>query len=85
MMYKVVSTTKEKSMSAVKSYQSFAELVRIGVDLYRFQLLDSLRIARPRTARDERAIWSVLQRLSYLGSEGTELSYKQDTTLTGAQ
>ena len=70
---------------AVKSYQSFAELVRIGVDLYRFQLLDSLRIARPRTARDERAIWSVLQRLSYLGSEGTELSYKQDTTLTGAQ
>jgi hypothetical protein len=69
---------------AVKSYQSFAELVRIGVDLYRFQLLDSLHIARPRTARDERVIWSVLQRLSYLGTEGTELSYKQETP-TGAQ
>jgi hypothetical protein len=69
---------------AVKSYQSFAELVRIGVDLYRFQLLDSLHVARPRTARDERVIWSVLQRLSYLGAEGTELSFKQDT-MTGAQ
>jgi len=69
---------------AVKSYQSFAELVRIGVDLYRFQLLDSLHIARPRTARDEQVIWSTLQRLSYLGAEGTELSYKQDT-LTSAQ
>jgi hypothetical protein len=64
---------------AVKSYQSFAELIRIGVDLYRFQLLDSLHVARPRTARDERVIWSALQRLSYLGAEGTELSYKQDT------
>jgi hypothetical protein len=69
---------------AVKSYQSFAELIRIGIDLYRFQLLDSLHIARPRTARDERVIWSVLQRLSYLGAEGTELSYTQDTAI-GAQ
>jgi hypothetical protein len=61
-----------------KNYQSFAEFVRIGLDLYRFELLDALHVARPKTVRDERAIWSTLQRLSYMGSEGTELSYTSD-------
>lgn len=68
----------------VKNYQGFAELVRIGVDLYRFQLLDSLHVSRPRTARDERVTWSTLQRLSYFGAEGTEFSYKPDAK-TGPQ
>ncbi len=65
----------------VKNYQSFAELVKIAVDLYRFQLLDRLHVARPKTARDERVTWDTLQRLSYPGSEGTELSYKPDTNI----
>lgn len=63
---------------AAKSYRSFAELVRIGVDLYRFHLLDCLHIARPRTVRDEWEVWTALQRLSQPGPEGIELSYKAD-------
>jgi hypothetical protein len=65
----------------VRNYQGFTELVKIGVDLYRFQLLDSLNVARPRTIRDERSTWSTLQRLSYFGAEGTEFSYKPDAKM----
>jgi hypothetical protein len=62
----------------VKNYQGFAELVRSGLDMYRFQLLDALHLKRPRSVRDERALWGVLNRLSYFGVEAVELSYEQD-------
>jgi len=61
---------------ATKNYSVFAELVRTGVDLFRFQLLQALHIALPNGIRDERATWAALQKVSTFGSEVVDLSYQ---------
>jgi hypothetical protein len=61
---------------AVKNYLVFADIVRTGVDLYRFGLLQSLHVVLPHSIRDERATWQALERLSSYGQEEYELSYQ---------
>ena len=61
---------------AVKNYLVFADIVRTGVDLYRFGLLQSLHVVLPHSIRDERATWQALERLSSYSQEEYELSYQ---------
>lgn len=42
---------------AVRSYRSYADLLRTTVDLFHFQLLQSLHIALPHSSVDERELW----------------------------
>ena len=63
-------------LSATENYVAFGELVRSSIDLYRFDLLDALAVARPRSLRDERVLWDALQRVSAAGQEGIDLSYR---------
>ena len=62
-------------LTATENYVAFGELVRTSIDLYRFDLLDALAVARPRSLRDERVLWDALQRAS-AGQEGIDLSYR---------
>lgn len=61
---------------AVKNYLVFADIVRTGVDLYRFGLLQSLHVGLPHSIREERTTWQVLEKLSSYGQEEYELSYQ---------
>ena len=63
-------------LAATENYVAFGELVRSSVDLYRFDLLDALHVARPRSLRDERVLWDALRRVSAAGQEGVDLSYR---------
>lgn len=63
-------------LAATENYVAFGELVRSSIDLYRFDLVDALRVARPRSLRDERVLWDALQRVSAAGQEGIDLSYR---------
>lgn len=65
-------------LAATENYVAFGELVRSSIDLYRFDLLDALRVTRPHSLRDERVLWDTLQRVSAAGQEGIDLSYPQD-------
>ncbi len=70
-------------LSAVQSYRTFADLVRTSVDLYRTKLLSSLGLPLPRNTRDERLMWSTLERLTETGGEYVEMNYvrKADTEI----
>jgi hypothetical protein len=63
-------------LTGVENYMAFADVVRTAVDLYRFDLFDALHVARPSGVRDERVLWEALQRISSLGQEEVELSYR---------
>jgi hypothetical protein len=69
---------------AVESYVVFAELVRTSIDLYRFNLLQALRITMPNGVRAERELWLNLQRLSTYGQEWVEFSYDSDSRGTSS-
>ena len=56
------------------NYATLADLVNSGVDLYRFGLLQALKIPLPRGARQEQALWARLRDFSSFGQE-VELSY----------
>lgn len=68
-------STRGLYLLAVKSYLVFADLVRTGVDLHRFALLASLNIAPPNGIRQERTLWSALERWTSYGQD-LDLSYK---------
>jgi hypothetical protein len=59
----------------IDSYVVFSELVRTAVDLYRFSLLQSLRLSLPASLRDERRAWKALQKLATFGQEWVDLDY----------
>jgi hypothetical protein len=40
--------------------EQWSQLVRTGVDLHRFELLDALHLTRPRTSAEDRALWNRL-------------------------
>jgi hypothetical protein len=40
--------------------EQWSQLVRTGVDLHRFELLDALHLPRPRTSAEDRALWKRL-------------------------
>lgn len=63
---------------AVENYLVFADVVKSAVDLFRFQLLKSLRVPTPTGIRQERELWASLQDLSTFGKEGLEMSYQHD-------
>jgi hypothetical protein len=63
---------------AVESYVVFAGLVRAGVDLYRFLLLQNLHIAVPANLREERETWSALRKIMAFGQERADISYQND-------
>jgi hypothetical protein len=63
---------------AVENYLVFADVVKSSVDLFRFQLLQSLRVPLPSGVRQERALWASLQDLQTYGKEGLEISYQHD-------
>jgi hypothetical protein len=47
---------------AVQNYRSFADLLRSSVDLFRFDLLNELKIAPPPDSESERRLWDDLNR-----------------------
>jgi hypothetical protein len=63
---------------AVENYLIFADVVKSAVDLFRFNLLESLHIRQPTGIREERALWTSLQDLSTFGKEGLALSYQHE-------
>lgn len=64
-------------LAATENYVAFGELVRSSIDLYRFDLVDALRMPRPGSLRDERLLWDTLRRVSAAGQEEIDLSYRQ--------
>ncbi|MET0504459.1 MAG: hypothetical protein ABWZ85_03970, partial [Luteibacter sp.] len=61
--------------AAVRNYVAFGELVSSAIDLFRFDLLDRMQLARPGGLRDERELWEGLQRLNAYGQEGIDVGY----------
>jgi hypothetical protein len=47
---------------ALQTYRAFSDLLRASVDLYRLDLLNTLRIPLPASAEEERLIWERLER-----------------------
>jgi len=45
---------------ACQAYRVFADLIRTGVDTYRFQLLLDLKVAMPAGSREEQDLWDLL-------------------------
>ena len=66
-------------LAAVENYVAFGEVVRTSVDLYRFELLDALHVPRPDGLRDERTLWTALQRIMTYGHDWVDLSYRHGT------
>lgn len=62
--------------AAVENYVAFGEIVRTGIDLYRFELLEALHLPWPRSLRDERALWEALGRVTSFGQEWVDFSYQ---------
>jgi hypothetical protein len=62
-------------LSAVENYVAFAEVVRAGVDLHRFRLLDALSLPRPASLGQERRLWEALRRVTDFGQESIDMSY----------
>jgi hypothetical protein len=61
---------------ALENYVAFGSIVCTGIDLYRFELLDALRIPKPSRLLDERATWEALQHVTSFGVEWIDLSYR---------
>ena len=61
------------------NYLAFADLVRSGIDLYRFQLLKALEIGLPANLQDEKRLWKLIQRVSAFGETRGELQYEHKT------
>jgi hypothetical protein len=64
--------------AAIENYVGFGEVVRTGVDLYRLELLDVLRLPRPNGLREERALWDALRRVVSFGQEWVDVSYRRE-------
>jgi hypothetical protein len=47
---------------ALQNYRAFSDLLRASVDLYRLELLKTLRIPPPANAEQERMVWEMLER-----------------------
>jgi hypothetical protein len=62
-------------LAAVENYVAFGEVVRAGVDLYRFRLLEALSLPRPRSLSEERRIWEALRKVTDFGQESIDIGY----------
>jgi hypothetical protein len=62
------------------NYLAFADLVRSGVDLYRFDLLTSLHVRLPQSLDEEKELWQKIQRIASFGEPDQHLSYQHDVT-----
>jgi hypothetical protein len=69
-------------VAAVENYIVFGEVVRSSIDLHRLRLLDALHVRRPTGLRDERHIWSELQRVTAYGQESVDIGYRQAPAAT---
>jgi len=49
--------------AAVAQYQTFADVLRTSLDLFRFNLLTDLHIALPDDLPEEQALWDTLHRV----------------------
>ena len=56
--------------AAVEQYRAFADAVKTTIDLFRLDLLDSLRLRRPSDVEDERDMWKHLNGVAEYGEEG---------------
>lgn len=60
---------------ALQNYLAFADICRTAVDLYRFKLLDSLNVQRPRGNVHERQTWIQLNQLIGHGETNAQIPY----------
>lgn len=60
---------------AVENYAVMTEIIKSGVDLFRFRLLKTLHVPLPSGLRQERVLWTAL---SALAEEGLEISYQHE-------
>jgi hypothetical protein len=67
---------------AIAAYQTMADLINSGVDLYRFSLLQALHVPLPKGIHQERILWQTLRDFSSFGQD-VELSYNQDSKGAG--
>jgi hypothetical protein len=63
---------------ACQSYTAFADLMRTSVDLYRFELLDSLNLSRPRDLSDEKKLWERIAQSIGFENTSDQFEYKVD-------
>jgi hypothetical protein len=63
---------------ACQSYTAFADLMRTPVDLYRFELLDSLNLSRPRDLSDEKKLWERIAQSIGFENTSDQFEYKVD-------
>jgi hypothetical protein len=62
---------------ACESYMTFADLMRTSVDLYRFDLIDSLNLERPRDLHDENILWGrIAQSIGFGDPASDQFDYK---------
>jgi hypothetical protein len=52
---------------AIVQARAYGERLRVAVDLYRLRVIESMNLRRPRTPRDERAMWDTLTDWVYRG------------------
>jgi hypothetical protein len=57
---------------ALQSYRAFSDLLRASVDLYRLDLLKTLRLSLPANAEQERVVWRTLE---------ARIGYGEDTNI----
>jgi hypothetical protein len=60
---------------ALQNYRAFADILKSSIDLYRFQLLDSLHIRQPSGTDQERRTWADLNQIIGYGQPGERVSY----------
>ena len=60
---------------ALQNYRAFADILRSSIDLYRFDLLDSLHVRWPNGTDQERRTWGTLNQIIGYGQPGEKISY----------
>lgn len=64
---------------ALQNYLAFADICRTAVDLYRFKLLDSLNVQRPKGNVHERQTWIQLNQFIGHGETNAQIAYHYST------
>ena len=64
---------------ACQSYSAFADLMRTSVDLYRFELLDSLHLRRPSGKDEENRLWLSIVQATAFEDSTQNFEYKAES------
>lgn len=66
--------------AAVEQYRAFAGILTTGLDVFRFDLLQQMRLALPADLEAERVLWDSVNRALTYGESSVNLSYQHPKT-----